>query len=246
MGIAVACPECANSVSVNAAMAGRRVRCHQCRRELKLPSTLVESPLDDGFADKLAAEGERGSIRAWILGIAILSLIPVMAGVATLGALYYLWERQAEGARLAQEVKVKPAGMDLPPGAPKRAMRVTDFQGVFQHRGQLAQGDAPFKNNGGAAQPNRVCKEYVIDLEAGTDYVIDLEAPRQQFDAYLRLAQLDGVVIQEDDDGGGDLNSRIHFNCTQTGSYVVSATSLGGGFGPYTLTVRDSRFSKPK
>ncbi len=123
---------------------------------------------------------------------------------------------------------------------------MTEFHGVFRHSDQLVQGDVVFQNpNRGGVNNNRVCKQYVIDLEAGKTYLINLDAA-PHFDAYLRLANVHGPVIAENDDSNGTLNSEIRFVPPATKSYVVVATSLNGGFGPYTLTVREPQFKKPR
>jgi hypothetical protein len=244
MAIALACPTCAHSVNVTSEMAGRRGRCPQCRMELILPSALVELP-DHGEADGAlpAPRREWSAVVPWVLGIgAVLAMFVLLCG-GPIAVVSYLLRGDQEAAELAQQVTVSPPGINLPAGAPPRALRVNNFAGVFKESSQLAGADVVFpvvgpKNN------KRVCKEYVIDLEAGKTYVINLDAP--QFDAYLRLAHLNGQPIAEDDDGGGGLNSQIQFTPDATKSYLVVATSLAGGTGPYTLTVREWRFRKPR
>ena len=144
----------------------------------------------------------------------------------------WLWRGSDESNRLAAEVVVLAPGANLPAGASPRAIRVTEFQGVFQVKAQINNTDVVFKKQGAMGalnNNNRRCKEYVIDLEAGKSYTIDLES--RDFDAYLWLEQLNGVMLQQDDDGGGGQNSRIQFVPPQTASYVVIATSLNGGTG---------------
>jgi hypothetical protein len=249
MAIAVACPGCANSVAVSADMAGRRALCPQCRMQLSLPRTLVECP-DRGDSDpadlaESPPPSPRRRLTLWLLGIAgVCAVLAIICG-GPIGILYLMLRGEREAAALADQVKLGKPGENLPKGAPPRARRVTQFAGVFRTQDQLVQGDVVFKNvNGGGVNNNRVCKEYVIDLEAGKSYVINLDAPN--FDAYLRLAHGNGQVIAENDDANGSLNSEIRFTAAETKSYLVVATSLGGGFGPYTLTVRESHFKKPR
>lgn len=52
-------------------------------------------------------------------------------------------------------------------------------------------------------------------MKAGKVYTIDMVS--KDFDSYLRLFDPKGNQLEEDDDSGGDLNSRIVFNCTQDG-----------------------------
>jgi hypothetical protein len=247
MAIALACPQCASNVSVTAEMAGKRARCPQCRMELMLPRTLIELP--DRFGEEEPERPRppaRSSALLWVgLAGGALLVFAVLCG-GPIGVLWYLLRGSQQAAEMAEKVVVQAPGVNLPTGAPPRAMRVTEFEGVFQKRDQLINGDVPFKRAGGGGGVNKshVCKEYVIDLEAGRTYDILLEGP--QFDSYLRLADLNGRIIQEDDDSGGGLNSRIIFTPVETKSYLVVATTLGGGFGPYTLTLRDTRFKKPR
>lgn len=57
------------------------------------------------------------------------------------------------------------------------------------------------------------------------------------FDAYLTLADFDGNILAEDDDGGGGLNSRMTIQL-DAGSYVLVASSFEAGeLGAYTLSV---------
>jgi hypothetical protein len=248
MAIALACPTCASSVVVSADMAGKRAICPQCRMQLALPKALIESP-DWGAStatdpDEFTPPMERGSLWPWVFGIGVaVALLALLCG-GPVAVLYFMLRGEHEAAELAQAVVIEPSGVNLPAGAPPRAMRVTEFRGVFQVREQLVRGDVLFKNAGGGVNNNKVCKEYVIDLEAGKTYIIDLEAP--SFDAYLRLGHLNGQPIMEDDDSGGGLNSRIVWTAPETKTYLVSATSLGGGFGPFTLTVRESQLKKPR
>jgi hypothetical protein len=246
MAIALACPQCAASVSVTAELAGKRARCPQCRMELTLPRTLIELP-DRFGTDEPEPQRvrERGSILLWVGFIAGgLLMVAVMCG-GPVGVLWYLLRGTQLSAELAQKVVVQPPGVNLPAGVPPRAMRVTQFEGVFQKHDQLVNGDVQFKRAGaGGGNNNHVCKEYLIDLEAGRTYILDLESPN--FDAYLRFTDMkQGGLNLEDDDSGGGLNSRIVFTAPETKSYLVVATSLGGGFGSFVLTVRDARFKKP-
>jgi hypothetical protein len=79
-------------------------------------------------------------------------------------------------------------------------------------------------------------KVHKVKMAAGGAYAIDLRS--KDFDPYLRLEATDGKVLEEDDDGGGELNARIVFRPRAAGEYRVIVTSFNGGFGRYTLTVR--------
>jgi hypothetical protein len=59
-----------------------------------------------------------------------------------------------------------------------------------------------------------------------------------QFDSYLYLEDTNGNVLAEDDDSGGNLNARIIFTPTYTGTYNVVATSFNAGAtGAYTISI---------
>ncbi len=82
---------------------------------------------------------------------------------------------------------------------------------------------------------------YDLTLEAPLGIMLTLES--SEFDAYLVLYDADGVIVAEDDDGGGLLNSQI-VSDLDAGEYIVAASSLrsyrseGDLFeaGSYTLT----------
>jgi hypothetical protein len=97
--------------------------------------------------------------------------------------------------------------------------------------GQLAETDPKDKK---LDQP---CKLHKVDLAKGKTYVIDLIG--KGFDAYLRLEDPDGKQVAEDDDSGGALNARITYSPVVSGSFQISATTLNGAVGPYTLQVRE-------
>ena len=74
-------------------------------------------------------------------------------------------------------------------------------------------------------------------MQAGETYTLDLES--DEFDAYLRLEDPEGVKLKEDDDSAGFLNSRILFTPTEDGVYKLAVTSADPGqFGLYRLTIR--------
>lgn len=88
-------------------------------------------------------------------------------------------------------------------------------------------------------------KRYDVQLQAGKTYTIEMIAVANQkkgiltFDPYLRL-ELNGNVVALNDDGAGNLNSRIVFRAQQTAQHVVIATSLNQLTGEFRLTVRES------
>jgi serine protease Do len=70
---------------------------------------------------------------------------------------------------------------------------------------------------------------------AGQEVVIDLIS--DDFDSYLYLA---GPGLSEplsDDDGGGNLHSRLTLSVPESGEYRIIVSSLSGGEGAYSLSV---------
>jgi predicted Zn finger-like uncharacterized protein len=106
--------------------------------------------------------------------------------------------------------------------------------GVFTNANSLLPGDTRLSG--------RPAKVYQVNMEQGKTYHIDLIANNsQQMDAFLRLVDPQNVQVAVDDDGGGNLNSRIVFTARQTGPHKIIATCLffhGQPNMPYTLTVR--------
>ncbi len=272
MAVSFACPGCATPFELTADMAGKRAQCPQCRMVFTLPDGSVASPeIREGtgrgepgrrgarrdFGDERDRDrdrdeaarrpGRRRSVLPWVLGIGIACVLLFVVCGGSAAVIFYLVREDVGGGEavaLAREAVLHPPGANLPAGAPRTAMRVTNFKGAFQVRSIINAGDPAFDAKAGGGNNNKRCKEYVIDLEAGKNYTIDLESTA--FDAYLRLEELGGQRIAEDDDSGGSLNSRIHFIPPRSTSYVVVATSLGGGFGNFTLTVRESQLPMPR
>ena len=88
---------------------------------------------------------------------------------------------------------------------------------------------------------------FAVELVAGKTYQIDLEGwvtgAGNLLDSYLEgIYDSDGNFIEgtDDDDGGIPNNSRVSFTPTESGTYYVSAGSVGRGTGTYTLSVRDA------
>lgn len=95
--------------------------------------------------------------------------------------------------------------------------------------GQLALSD-PIINGGRNGQV------WTLEGSAGDGAVITLES--DAFDAYLYVWGPGMTEPLSDDDGAGDLNSRIELRFPGSGTYRVVATGLGeGATGAYTLRV---------
>ncbi|WP_157935801.1 hypothetical protein [Paracoccus zhejiangensis] len=75
-----------------------------------------------------------------------------------------------------------------------------------------------------------------LNVAAGTGVRIEARSPI--FDTYLTLEDGIGQVISEDDDGGGDTNSKLELAPVSTdGSYCVNLTSLDESGGIYALSI---------
>ncbi len=93
------------------------------------------------------------------------------------------------------------------------------------------------------------CFRHVHDfkMQAGKTYTIDLAS--EEFDAYLRLENDDAGKLMEDDDGAGNMNSRLVFTPPGAGTYrIVMTTCDPGQAGVYRLTIRetDAKPADPK
>ncbi len=78
---------------------------------------------------------------------------------------------------------------------------------------------------------------YPIDAKAGEQLEIDLSS--DSFDAYLQLWTDREVVVAEDDDSGGGLDSRLSFVVPADGRYLIVANSIGeDARGPYDIMLR--------
>jgi predicted Zn finger-like uncharacterized protein len=198
------------------------------------------------------AKRSSGSAMPWVLGLvgaAVLLFVLCGGAAAVIGIAAFSGEKKIAAAKPIQPI---PPGQFNPPipqpppaGQPPVGMvqgqgaRVALANGMFQTNDQLVVTDP--------ADPKDVryrCKLYQIDLQAGRNYVIDMESTA--FDAYLRLEDARGRPLMEDDDSGGNLNARMQFTPNQTGSYVIVATTYNEQtFGPFRLTVRESNVAKP-
>jgi len=77
-----------------------------------------------------------------------------------------------------------------------------------------------------------------LEGRQGNSYTIELLS--EEFDCYLYLI---GPGLSEpitDDDGAGNLDSRITFTFPMDGTYLVIASALSTGEGPYTIRVEEA------
>jgi peroxiredoxin len=116
-------------------------------------------------------------------------------------------------------------------GGDKDKSKAADKDVMIQ--GKLGKDDGKDEQRGGPSQI------HVVPMKAGKVYTIDMVSG--DFDSYLRLLDPKGKQLDEDDDSGGMLNSRIIFNCPADGDYRIATTTFGPDMaGAYTLTVKTS------
>lgn len=116
-------------------------------------------------------------------------------------------------------------------GGPPLTFGLALVGGVGQVNGELA------PNDGRDAQSGKLCKVYVVNLQAGRSYQIDLT--NTPFDNYLILQDGNGQMVAQDDDSGGNRNARIVYDCGRSGAYRIIATHFGGGVGQFTLRIQE-------
>ncbi len=128
-------------------------------------------------------------------------------------------------------------GQDDPPEAPakekKTKKKTDDNTQVFT--GRLSSKDPVDKT-----RPNTYQQAQTVKLKAGLEYIIELRRtnPADLFDPYLRLEDDKGTMLLEDDDSGGNQNSRIIFTAPADGTYRLVVLSFGAHQeGNYELTV---------
>jgi serralysin len=77
---------------------------------------------------------------------------------------------------------------------------------------------------------------FSVQLVAGQSYVFVLDGSGA-LDAYLNLRSSTGTIIASNDDGGGNLDSRITFTATTSGTYYLDAGAYNNNSsGSYTLS----------
>lgn len=92
-------------------------------------------------------------------------------------------------------------------------------------------------NQNNVSDVGKLGKLYSVTLKKGETYTIDLESPTM--DSYLYLFDGKNKLLGQDDDSGGDLNSRIIYRADRDGVFHILATSLDGDeTGEFTLKVR--------
>jgi hypothetical protein len=109
---------------------------------------------------------------------------------------------------------------------------------VLDTKGTLARTDTVDKVRRGCFHQSHMFK-----ATGGATYTFDLQS--NEFDAFLRLEDSSGKKLAEDDDGAGDLNSRIVYSPGKDENIrIVVTTCDPGEHGAYRLTVRQAEAKK--
>lgn len=122
-----------------------------------------------------------------------------------------------------------------PQGPPTPATgKLTLNNGQASQQSNLAENDPRDR-----VRAQSACKVFTITMTAGKTYQIDMiRTVNENWDPYLRLEDPAGTQVAFNDDGAGNLNSRITFACPADGEYRIVATSLWGT-GNFTLQVSE-------
>jgi hypothetical protein len=259
MAIPVTCSKCAVQDHVHENTAGTTVACNQCAAPIVVPAlggataTAIEAPKQSPQApprrkrDWGDEEEQRRQVGKTKQGEGVGTTLLTVAGVAALGCLIcggggsvgWLFmvrsarmdaiaaeraaaDRRAQVMGADEAVKVGPVAA-VPPGVGKI---------IFKQQDRLMPND-PIRDG----KPH---KAFTIELEQGRTYVIDMVS--METDAYLRVYNPAGVLVAEDDDGGGNQNARIRYTADATGDHVIAATVFAAvppGGARFTLTVRE-------
>jgi hypothetical protein len=110
---------------------------------------------------------------------------------------------------------------------------------VLDKNDQLTADDPKFLISGDAKSPDRKehqHKVFTLDLEAGKTYVIDLTSV--DFDAFVRIDDVSGKKLYDNDDGGTGTNAHIALRPVKSGKYRIIVTSYDGKLGAFKLLVR--------
>jgi hypothetical protein len=73
---------------------------------------------------------------------------------------------------------------------------------------------------------------------AGQTITVDVESG--DFDSQIRLLNLDGELLTEDDDSGEGMSAQVTFTLPETGIYTIEISSWNDKVGAYRVEVRDA------
>jgi hypothetical protein len=107
---------------------------------------------------------------------------------------------------------------------------------IFEEKGKLESTDARDPKLSDSYH-----KMYTIKMQPGFAYTIDMSSKSKEFDCFLRLEDSTGKQLMENDDGGGQMNSRIVYRPSRPDTYRIFATTFEPNqTGSFNLTVRQA------
>ena len=122
----------------------------------------------------------------------------------------------------------------------------TDFPATTATTGRVEVGIEVEASATGYINPATDIDGFLVDLQAGKTYQIDMEgSPTGRgtlADPVLTLyddSPNSSSFIGSDDDGGEGYNSRLTFESSATGTYLLTVEDAGDDTGTYTLSVRE-------
>lgn len=120
---------------------------------------------------------------------------------------------------------------------PKEGLNIT---GNIANEDPKVKVDLPPEGSKGLEIP---AKTYVVLLQPGKRYRIDLVSKDKELDPFLVLQDQGGKQLAYDDDGGGFPNAAIIFDSLQGGTYKVVAAAFRKT-GAFSLTVKEEGEAK--
>jgi predicted Zn finger-like uncharacterized protein len=121
--------------------------------------------------------------------------------------------------------------MKTPPDPPV----VVKAKIVLDKKAALTAAD-PFDQALSQAKKKAHMKEFMVDMQAGKTYVVDLKST--SFDTFLRLGAPTGMQVAFN--AGGGANARITYRAIAAGQYRILAISQNGKTGAFHLTVTEN------
>ena len=234
MALRIRCKSCDTANRFEEEDRGSRIRCRECDRLIRVPA-LVDDDNDDeeepAPKKKKRKKAKQGPPTLLILGgVAAVVLLMCIGGGTVIG----LWVMRT-GREVARVVDNANRVAAMNPGVQRP---VAKGKVILDQRGRLNANDPPDPTPD-LREVNARMKVHLINLDPGKTYVITLKS--DDFDPYLRLESPAGKTLEEDDDGGDDLDldARIDFRPTQKGQYRVIATAWDGMLGSYQLKVQE-------
>jgi hypothetical protein len=151
-----------------------------------------------------------------------------------------------EGAAQPKEpakVSTEPQAAGAQPGAGKTGKVHIVGKGGLKLQGAVEETDKKVKVVVGEKMGDLPAKLYLVKLEAGTKYRLEMRSP--EIDSFLVVQDQDGKQLAFDDDTGvgeNKLDAQLDFTPPKTGTYKIYAAALPSGIvknaGKFTLTIR--------